>query len=75
MKTSKADALGDVLTSDVFANNNRNIKNIFNVPNASNHFNYWMVDLMNNENGNVMVIYELSVKHLLLFSPTLQLKV
>ena len=75
MKTSKADAIGDVLTSDVFAYNNRNIKSIFNVPNASNHFNYWMFDLMNNENGNVMVIYELSAQLLLLFSPILQMKV
>ena len=38
MKTGKADTLDDVLTSDVFANNNRNIKSIFNVPNASYHF-------------------------------------
>ena len=47
-------------TGHVFANNNRNTNSIFNELNASNHLNYRIIDLMNNENlqhnGDIRII-------------------
>ena len=64
-----------MITSHVVANNYTNTNSIFNELNETNLLNYSIIDLMNIENGNVMVIYESSAQLLLRFSPTLQMKV